>query len=699
MGFFEKPPRVLKEPQVEPGYDSLIKYFNRKNDDLRLPAKQELANAFQQFIAYKKAHNRALTAIQARCINYMLDYICHEKGVPSDVYFLRIADLRAVQDVLLTAPREDAADHVKLAKAVYDEIRTLQAVEPTGKREEVETAIDLAVLVRILSRYGSAVEARDTMLDFWTRSGQDNPDIGSKRTKDLWFPILRGLADEGREPEVKDFVRRMEEEARIPYNRRTQEIMTTFYAQRDEFEQMEFWFQQPIPPTAPPSHKTYRELFRCALRNDQREWALSIYQKLVNDTESLPHRHFTRETLLVVYEWAILLHGKGLEHIEHMMKANAERRPDDTDFQPSIDTINGLIEAAVEKNDSYLAERFIALAHKLELEPNRRTYSLQIQYRLAAKDLDGAFSAYRSLQNFDGHQEDDLLLNRLIRDMCEASSPFYEGILDIISYLEQRLVTLEAETVVSICLTFLKNDEHYEVIDTLSLHTIQASPKDRELICKAFVNYCLDRVNSTARVWDAYTLLRQFFPDATREDRIKVMDAFFDRKRGDMATHVFGHMRQQTDSNSRPILETYVRCLEGIGRCPDLESLKILHNMLKMDTTVTPNTQLYNALMLAHTACEEHYRALDFWMEISNSVEGPSYNTLEIVFRTFQGVDRGGERAQALWEKLQKMEVDVPPNVYTAYAACQAAHSRSEEVKTLLEDMDEAVGKRPDPLT
>ena len=178
---------------------------------------------------------------------------------------------------------------------------------------------------------------------------------------------------------------------------------------------------------------------------------------------------------------------------------------------------------------------------------------------------------------------------------------------------------------------------------------------------------------------DAYSLLRQFFPELETEYRVSIMDTFFDRKRADMACHVFGHMRAHKNPEHRPTKESYTRFFEGIGRSPDLESLRTAHNMLKMDTAVTPDTLVYNGLMIGYTACDLGYRALDFFKEITASAEGPSYQSLEIVFRACEVTPSGDGPARELWDKLLRMEIDVPPEVYAAYVAARAAHGHVDD--------------------
>ncbi|ORY68786.1 pentatricopeptide repeat domain-containing protein [Pseudomassariella vexata] len=703
LEFFRKPPRAPKDLEIDPGYEILVQYWNHKTEDLRLPSNEELVAAFREFCRHKKMTSRQpLTATQVRILHNVLNHLCHPSQLDGG---LTVGDLRTAREVVLIVPRDDTDDHVKLSKFLFAKIRKMaqdkrREVRGTSKMtDEAEYAVDLAVLLRALTQYGRSTEARQYLLDFWAKVGRNDPNIGLGRTKALWIPVLRGLAQEGNETQLLEMLDAMEQQAGLAYNPGAKEIVTTFYAQKNEFHKMKDWFTRPVVPEAPPTPKTYQEVFRCAVRNNHKPWAISLYQDVVNGLESLTDTKYFGESILLIYQGAVILLGKGADHIEHMMTAYSDRHPFDPKYQPSIETINGLIETAVERNDAYLAERLVSLISKLGLKANRQTHSLQMEYRIRTNDLDGAFSAYRSLQNFDGDRQDWPALNKLIRAMCTAPTPNHERVLDVVSHLEQDTAVLEAETVVAICMTFLKNDEHFEVIDTLSLHTVNFSQRERQMVCKSFVGYCLETKNTTARVWDAYALLRQFFPDTQNEDRVKIMDSFFRRKRPDMACFVFGHMRQAKNPANRPTLDTYVQCFEGIGRCPDIESLKIVHNMLKMDTTVVPNTQLHNALMIAYAACEEDDRALDFWQEISNSVEGPSYNSLEIVFRIYQINHNGDKKAKALWEKMEKMEIDVPPKVYAAYAGAVAAHSNPDEAKKLLVEMEAKVNQEPDTMT
>ncbi|KAI1738943.1 complex I intermediate-associated protein [Xylaria scruposa] len=705
LNLFQKPPRTLKDIEAEPGYETLLTYRAAENDNLRPPPIPDLVKAWRDFFAYKAKHNRVVNSTQALCAHRVLEHFVRPDNV--DSVALSIDDLHLAMQCLERPPRDDPESHLEFSTALYREIRRRELnIEPGRfhnvtldyrvKADQGQSKYLHSFLVA-LSQYGRALEAKDIFLQ-----NLPNPkELTSTefQPRHSLLPIINGLAREGQEQALREVVKEAIKSG-VPYDVSIHGVMTSFFAQRDNFEETKFWWSRPIRKGLHPSPRTYYDVVQFALRNNQKDWALGIYEDLIAQVES-GSLSDSKACWDVCFQFAYLLLGKGIDQIEHMFNIALARAKDQPKSGPNIGSINSLIKCAIDKDDPYMAERFISLSKKMGFKPDLSTYILQLEYRLRAKDYEGAFATFQALRGLEtsSNVRELPVLNKLIRDLCASSRPDYEKILDVTSHLEQRHVTLEPETVVSICMAFLKNDETYEVIDTLSLHTAHYSIAERQMVRKSFVDYCLDKRNSTARVWDAYALLRQFFPEVEIEDRMAIMDTFFDRRRPDMACHVFGHMRSHDNLSYRPTLETYVRCLEGIGRCPDMESLRMIHNMAKMDTTIQINTKLYNALMIGYIACDTSHRALDFWKEITTSPEGPSYETLGIVFRAYEAQSNGDVAGKELWEKLIKMDVDVPEHVYAAYLAMLAAHSHLPDVKLLLDDCDGIIGKLPDFLT
>ncbi|KAI1258628.1 pentatricopeptide repeat domain-containing protein [Xylariaceae sp. FL1019] len=726
IGFLnQKAPRHLKQIEAEPGYETLLTFRAAESDNLRPPPTDDLLHAWRLFFAYKAKHARTVNSTQAFCALRVFFHLCTHApalssfGIPTTAsptpssahHGLSPQDLRLAMECLARPPSEHPEHHLQLSRLLYRETRRIilgiepmarnldDLVEKNNKPHLTDFGKDLHLLLVALSRHGAVLEAKDIFLGLLSTSqAQPNTLMTAFRPRHSLTPIVTALAREGREDDLTQLVSAFTKVNKGAYDIRLQSLMVNFYATRDKVAQAKQWFARPLDNGLYPRADTLYDMLQLALRHkEELPWALHVYEGLVAQLES-GEMAWSKSCWDVSFQWAFLLLGKGHEHIEHMIDVATDRTRQTPDAQPDIGTINALLKAAIDKDDPYSAERFVALSKKLGFQPNQNTYLLQLDYRIRANDLEGAYSAYQALQTLEASGslgKEVPILNKLIRVLCASSRPHYDRILEVTDYLEQRHVTLEPETVVSLCTAFLKNDETFEVMDTLSLHTAHYSVGERGMVRKAFVDYCLDPQNSTARVWDAYALLRQFFPEVEREAREAVMDTFFGRRRADMACHVFGHMRSHDSPEIRPAGSTYVRCFEGIAQCQDEESLQMIHNMLKMDTAVQMNTQLYNALMIGYVACDLPDRALDFWKEITTSPEGPSYATLEIVFRLYEVQPYADEAAKELWAKMQKMEIEVTEEVYTAYLATLAAHSHLPEVQLLLDDIEAILGSRP----
>jgi hypothetical protein len=336
--------------------------------------------------------------------------------------------------------------------------------------------------------------------------------------------------------------------------------------------------------------------------------------------------------------------------------------------------------------DPYLAERYIALGLKNGIHPNAQTFILQMDYRIQANDLTGAQAAYDALQAEETLNDEDLpAINKYIRALCSAKAQDYDRIISITSDLEERHKRLEASTVAALSMMYLAREEINECTDLLQTHAYHYNVPERDSIRDRFLKFILDRQNSTVRAWQAYTIMRSLFDETPVEIRTQVMSEFFARGRCDMGCHAFGHMRAHTLPSRRPVLETYIACFLGIAALEDREMLDMVHNMLKMDSTIEPNTKLYNSLMLAYTACEDADRALDFWDDITNSTEGPSYKSLEIVFWAAGRKPFGDRLAREVWRKIRGMEIEVTREVFVAYVGALAGQGKFEEARDQVE--------------
>ncbi|KAL1912484.1 hypothetical protein Sste5344_001500 [Sporothrix stenoceras] len=754
IGALRKPaPRELKEQHVEPGYDVLLQFRTTVTEDTRRPPHDDLIQAFRDFFAYKYQYGKRVNATQAQWFRRLYQYLRNEgqdleeqgqpqqqqpgqlgqqwirrsDGIAAD---LDLDDLRAAREALAKPPSSAAdtaaaRDHLEMCRDIYTELR----------RRRASTPLDFKRHIFILCQYGASVEAAELLHKYWfsgqpvspltaksaapsTEAGeqqlqpqQSDSSKRSRRDKELWVLVLQGLAREGRE-EALLAEAKAAQDAGLEYMPLFHEIMTTFYARQNNYAKTRDWFTNPIANRGQATAQTYAELLAFSQRTggdnptEKQKWIQTTFQNLCDANPA-------KDVWDVIFQWAVVSLGKGVDEIRHMIATMVKHNGNRPNMAPDATTVNGLIRVAAAKGDVLLAERFVQLgaapesADGLDIAPDAHTFILQLDYRVDANDLSGAYASYMHLQSIDCPDEEDApVTNKYIRALCSTADAVMaktgdtknstQRIRDVLDTAETRQVALEPATVVSLCMTFFGSDQQFEVIDVLSVHAMQYSVDERAVVREAFVDYIVDRRrSSTARAWDAYSLLRQYFAETPPASRVRVMDGFFRRRRPDMACYVFGHMRGANDPALRPTADLYVRCLEGLGRYPDETGLKMVHNMLKMDTRVQMDTRLYNALMLAYASSGDRSRALDFWTEIDGSVEGPSYASLAILFYVCEGLPFGDATARSVWAKMQRMEVDVPPDVFDAYSSSIAGQGHIEEVQKLITGMEKSVGYGP----
>ncbi|KAK0614139.1 hypothetical protein B0T14DRAFT_437805 [Immersiella caudata] len=704
LGLFQAPPRELKEPEIEPGYDVLLKFRAMETENARPPPREELVHGLAQFFRHKRKSHVPITETQAflatRVLRHLVDNPPNDEAPVESIYepMLRHG-LRALRRMNEGRP----GDLLELTKLIYTELewrkeaRVLGGIE-NHKHKDKDDA-NLMGYIDCLTKFGGSMEAIERLSEY--RSKLSAEERTSEYVTKLWGSVLGGLAREGRETELLAEFRHAEEEE-IAFSPSLHEIMTTFYMARGRVEEAKRWFEKPIHGNQTPTPTTYSEMLRFSVQHGLQQWSQPFFEKLIR---SNPEKALWD----VAFQWSVLVTGKGVEGIKQMM-ATMERT---SGHKPDATTIDSLLSAAIEKKNPYLAERFISLGAELGIEPQPTTYILQLNYRLDAEDFSGAEAIYQKILNQEvnthwvnleantyTYSKDVNVLNKYLCLLCRAEKPDIQRILEVTAQIEMRPRThLLSETIVALCMVLLRHDQQFDVIDTLSLHTVTLSLEDRAQIRKAFVEYCLDTTISTARVWDAYSLLRQFFPETEQADRVSLMDAFFARRRPDMACTVFGHMRGHANPVQRPTADIYVRCLEGLGRRPNYDSLKQVHNMLKMDTTVNVDTRIRNGLMIGYTAAGDPSTALEFWEQISASSEGPSYNSLAIVFWTCECLELRDDTAKQIWQKMQRMELDVPPSVSNAYCGALAGQGELNEVKRLIGGLEANQGYSPSLMT
>ena len=654
---------------------------------VRPPPTAELVNAFNAFFRSRLKTPTPLEEIQVIHATKTFEYLRDKGKEGADILFT-VEDMQMALNALVYMPRDHKyAAHNQLARMLFEEIRQ-ETETDMGEANGQATRATKCILfyIQVLAQTGDPTEAREVVEKFW----KDRLEAGGRLP---WIRVLKGFAREKNEQELLNTIKIMEGYG-VPFDAKTHQAITIFFATKGDIAATKHWYTHPIADDGTPTLHTNAYVLELCIQENELAWGESILKSML---ESNPDKRAWN----IIFLWAAA-QGKGVDEIERMMEVMI-RRNDGKDgknnLHPDIDTINGLVEFANSKNDPYTAERYVALGQKWNIVPNAETCLLQLDYRLKVGDIAGARVTYSKLQAEEVPENKDVpLINKLIVALCSVKRVDYDAVMAITEDLSERKARLEPDTVCALCLLHLQRDELHDVIDLLQTHSFHYSLEQRAKIRDLFVRFCLDRSNSTSRAWDAYTIFRQMFEDTPIDIRTQIMNDFFARGRPDMACHVFGHMRQHYRPERRPTVDTYIQCIEGIARAANFEALGMVHNMLKMDSEIEPNTRLYNALMLAYTACEMPDRSLEFWEDITNSNEGPTYNSIQIALRACEEAPFGDRQARSIWARLKRMDIEITREVYAAYIGALAGSGFLDEGKKLVEEMKKEMGSEPDSL-
>ena len=651
----------------------------------RTPPPEELAQAFVDFFRSKQKNTLQVEDIQAERAFTTLEHL-QKTQIEAEGFWLTSEELRMALGTLRLTKDSPYKSHNKLARLLFEELQRRRETSIDGKEKDVPFEKDLMPFVRVMSHSGDALYSRDLVEKYWESHLKHA--ISSP-----WAPVLKGLSWENKGEELEKTIEIMKTHD-IPFTNQTHQAITTYYASvREDMNMTKQWFERPIANGRRPTSYTNKTVLKLCIKTKEFDWGDRILKSMMEENPE------DISSWNIIFQWAAAK-GRSVDEIERMMQVMVRKGEErDIFLYPEMDSINGLIELANLRDDPYTAERYVALGHKWGLEPNPRTYLLQMEYRIKVGDLGGARTAYARLQGEEVPENEDLrLVNKLIVALCADKLENYEAIMGLVEDLSERKARFEPDTVAALSELHLERGEMDDLVDLLNTHAFQYGTEQRAAICNILLRHCLNPSITTSAAWETYNILRRTFTETDLSTRVSLMKNFFDRKRSDMATHVFSHMRQQRTQALRPTTDTYAQCLSGIARARDIESLRTVYNMIKLDNTIEPNTQLYNALMLAYSACGESTRALAFWEDIVHSREGPSYASIQIALRACEGFVFGENAAQEMWGKLQKFEIEVTREIYAAYVGVFASHNLFDKSIKLIEDAEKEVGHKPDVL-
>lgn len=685
FGFSRKPKRQPKPINYEPGFEKMLELKARLSRGERTPPPEELAQAFVDFFLSKQRNLLLVEDVQAQ---HAVTTFEHLRKTQNDVegFWLSSEELRMALGALRLSQDCQSKSHNKLARLLFEELQKRREASADNKEELVPLGKDLVPFIRAMSHSGDALYARDLVKKYW-----DNDMMLAASLP--WSSVLRGLTWENKDEEIQRTLDIMQKR-NVPFDNKLHQVVTIYYAQvQGDMERTKKWFQHPIALGQSPTVYTNKAVLKLCIKQNEFEWGDTIFKSML---EKNPE---DEKLWNIIFQWAAAK-GKSVDEIERMMQIMVRQGEEKgIGLRPDMNAINDLIELANSRNDPYTAERYVALGQKLGFQPNARTYLLQMEYRIKVGDLGGARTAYARLQGEEVSENEDLpLINKLLVALAAEKRQNYDAIMGLVEDLSERKARFEADTVGALAKIHLERGEMDDLVDLLNTHAFQYGSEQRAAVRDILLQQCLDPSTPTPRAWETYNILRQTFTETDISTRTTLMKNFFSRNRSDMATHVFGHMRQQQIKSLRPTVSTYAQCLSGIARAGDNESLETVHNMVKLDSAIEPNTQLYNALMLAYSQCGRSSHALSYWDDIMHSREGPSYSSIQIALRACEKAPFGEGVAQDIWGKLKKFEIEVTREIYAAYVGAFAGHNLFDKCVKLIDDAEKEVGYKPDAL-
>ncbi|KAG8629123.1 hypothetical protein KVT40_002988 [Elsinoe batatas] len=693
---FNKRRNAVTEPRLDPGIDKLEEHAKRLRLRARLNPPDEIRLAIVKYIQYKSTLNTPIEDQHVRLLREAYKYVRTIEGYQLDrVGLERLLAALGRSNISWLGGTPDEPSKGRFA--------VLLLADLLGRFDEQQSKASEAVehCIFALTRSGRSLRARDIIFGRSLRVQADDEasyvgsscDLPKFDASKCLLLVLQGLSLEHQDEalqETLDLAARhghaLEE---VPLHC---SVLCRHYLSRKNTAEAQRWYDhfrhalQSDMELKPRSLAIfYRDLFYHCIGTGDREWGQVLASDALETFPAPRGNHF-------VLMWAAGI-GKGIEEIGRMIDVMEES----SEFRCDINTINKLMEVALWQKDAYKAERIFNMGASRGYQANAATYIMQMDYRCSVGDVDGALTAYSNMQSRTHPHggEEVAAVNKLVRAMCGTRVHDFDSIMNVAADLTDTGARFEAETVSTLAVLHLSRAEMDDVEDLLNTHAFQYSSAERQGILEALIDFCLQPEHSSEVVWATYELLKKTFDDMNRDQRTRLMNEFMRRGHGHLAVTIFEHMRLHTREDTLPIFDTYIQCLRGISTLKDDESFNALYNLLKLDTSIEPDTALHNALMEACIACGESPQALSFWARITASNEGPDILSIKLAMRACQDCPGGDERAMEIHRRLEAAGMEMRPAYYAWVLAALAAHGRIQQAVDMMEQIWERKGVAP----
>jgi len=652
--------------------EKLVDLLRAKKSRSRTPPHEELVDALRFLFTARYQGRQPLLRNEVFLATETFKHLQERDLVLSEYPgSMTEADLLIILDTLaLPTPKERFRSDTRLLAELVRGSLTRLAGATSAESEQA--------YVTILARTGSASEAKDEIIAHNTY--QDS----------VWVEVLKGLVQEGKDSDfwrlLKDYQSKFGD-----LDPHAHENLVLAFIRADRVFDAQRIYSEPVNSSTGPTTKCISKMLE-----------MSIKAGKMSSAETLARTLTTRIREDDVVGSLILYHAARDPRLDNLRQI-VHGLLQSSNTEVSMATFNDVIEYALKKNNPVLARAVQELALSEGFQPDGKTYALQLQFAIDQRDFSRAKQMYEAMLTEDVPKDnfDLAVLNRYIALLAFAQAE-YELMMRATDTLLERGADIDCEAIAGLCHVFLHRGEIDEAVGLLR-HRIDFFPlTDRARVSVVFRDFIVDSSINPQRAFNAYELFRHAFPETSAAHRLPLMQAFFDRKRPDMACQVFSHMRQADPGEpARPNADAYAKCFEGIAQCRDVDGLQTVHNMLKLDLQIELGTKIRNGIMLANIACQTPWQAIiDHFYKIMDSREGPSYSTFEVAMRACETwPPYGSFEARKIMAIMQSWNLEITKPMYDNYIGVMAGQCEFENAVELIENMQEDIGEAPDAFT
>lgn len=473
--------------EMPAGLETMAQLSYALDSSVRPPKPADIADAFHSFFKQRTGPFEDFHIVVAhKAFNYLLENP-REDGRPWLSMLLLEKDV--FDKMLSHSRRPEKMDqaHRDFGEAILKELAKTSSQDASvgengeneengenGETEDLNKSSDMNIqlkTIRLLTLCNAAVEARNIAASsFGLVPNASAKDVAASRT--AWTWVLEGVARQGT---LEDMVQTTDvlQDLSIPLTVTMQKRLVAFFAEHKAIERAKYWYSQPViaqsGKAAPPDGNTSAALLKaCALGGE-----FAFGQEVV--ATMLKVRMPEKEAWDAIFIWSAAI-GKGPDEVDRMMnvlvRRNDQAREKDKSIElirPDVETINALVDLSMSKEDPYSAERYIAIGEKRGIQPDERTYTMQMQYRTSVGDLDGARAAYFNLQgSFSGAEQSVSAINQLIQVLCVSNHHHFDDLMAMVDELHERKANFAPETVAAVVLLHLRRGEIHDAMDLLS---------------------------------------------------------------------------------------------------------------------------------------------------------------------------------------------------------------------------------------